>query len=86
MAAEGGGGDGGVGGGGNEITAMSPRNRVKLLCSHGGKILPRPTDGVLKYVGGETRVVAFSREINFSGIYHFSPKRCVLMSKHYLGF
>lgn len=66
MAAEGGDGDG-VGGGGYENTRMSPKNRVKLLCSHGGKILPRPSDGVLKYVGGETRVVAFSRETKFSG-------------------
>ncbi|XP_002263275.2 uncharacterized protein LOC100257434 [Vitis vinifera] len=61
-----GGGRGGGGGGGNEMAGTSPKNRVKLLCSHGGKILPRATDGVLKYVGGETRVVAFSRDINFS--------------------
>ena len=78
-----GGGRGGGGGGGNEMAGTSPKNRVKLLCSHGGKILPRATDGVLKYVGGETRVVAFSRDINFSGDFSFSfSKRCVLMGKH----
>lgn len=44
----------------------SPKNKVKFLCSHGGKILPRPTDGKLKYVGGETRVVAVCRDISFS--------------------
>ena len=39
------------------------------MCSHGGKILPRAVDGnLLKYVGGETRVVAVPREINFTGI------------------
>ncbi|KAL2513883.1 uncharacterized protein Fot_27854 [Forsythia ovata] len=43
----------------------SPRNRLKFLCSHGGKILPRPADGHLKYVGGETRVVSVPRDIAF---------------------
>ncbi|KAI3770410.1 hypothetical protein L6452_01542 [Arctium lappa] len=41
----------------------TPRNRVKFLCSHGGKILPRPADGHLKYVGGETRVICVPRDI-----------------------
>lgn len=45
---------------------LSPKDKVKLLCSHGGKILPRPADGHLKYVGGDTRVVAFSRDITLS--------------------
>ncbi|OVA00122.1 Phox/Bem1p [Macleaya cordata] len=53
-------GGGGGGGGGEE------RIRVKFLCSHGGKILPRPADGKLKYVGGETRIVIVPRDINFS--------------------
>ncbi|KAG6780017.1 hypothetical protein NC652_012182 [Populus alba x Populus x berolinensis] len=44
----------------------SPKNRVKLLCSYGGKIMPRAVDGHLKYVGGETRVIAIPRDINFS--------------------
>ncbi|XP_027338791.1 uncharacterized protein LOC113852657 [Abrus precatorius] len=44
----------------------SPKNKVKFLCSHGGKVLPRPSDGVLKYVGGETRVVSVPRDITFS--------------------
>ncbi|CAK9147334.1 unnamed protein product [Ilex paraguariensis] len=43
----------------------SPRNRVKFLCSHGGKILPRPADGHLKYAGGETRVISVPRDIKF---------------------
>ncbi|KAK7328331.1 hypothetical protein VNO77_22435 [Canavalia gladiata] len=44
----------------------SPKNKVKFLCSHGGRVLPRPSDGLLKYVGGETRVVSVSRNITFS--------------------
>ena len=48
-------------------TTSSPKNRVKLLCSYGGKIMPRAVDGHLKYVGGETRVIAIPRDITFSG-------------------
>ncbi|KAF8040764.1 hypothetical protein BT93_B2864 [Corymbia citriodora subsp. variegata] len=39
---------------------------VKFLCSYGGKILPRHPDGKLRYVGGETRVLAVDRSISFS--------------------
>ncbi|CAN6458380.1 unnamed protein product [Victoria cruziana] len=46
----------------------SPRNRLKFLCSYGGRILPRPSDGNLKYVGGETRVVVVPRNTTFSGL------------------
>ncbi|KAF5813901.1 putative PB1 domain-containing protein [Helianthus annuus] len=48
--------------------AGSPRSKVKFLCSHGGKILPRPADGHLKYVGGETRVVSVPRTITFTDL------------------
>ncbi|KAL0387236.1 UNVERIFIED_CONTAM: hypothetical protein Sradi_2605400 [Sesamum radiatum] len=46
-------------------TPGSPRDRVKFLCSHGGKILPRPADAHLKYVGGETRVISVPKDIPF---------------------
>lgn len=49
--------------------ASSPRNKIKFLCSHGGKILPKAGDGSLKYVGGETRVIAVPRDITFKGIH-----------------
>ena len=65
------GGVGGISGGEESLSLSSPTGgeRVKLFCSQGGKILPRPTDGSLKYVGGETRVVAIPRSITFSGIH-----------------
>ena len=66
MACEGGGNGGG---GGDETSTLSPKSKLKFLCSYGGKILPRPTDGHLKYVGGETRVIAMQRDIKFSGFY-----------------
>ncbi|XWS47639.1 hypothetical protein CRYUN_Cryun13aG0001300 [Craigia yunnanensis] len=39
---------------------------VKFLCSYEGKILPRSTDGKLRYVGGLTRVLTVDRSISFT--------------------
>ncbi|KAL7211041.1 hypothetical protein ACSBR2_014015 [Camellia fascicularis] len=39
--------------------------KVKFLCSFGGKILPRPSDGKLRYVGGETRIIRVSKGISW---------------------
>ncbi|XVE98732.1 hypothetical protein REPUB_Repub03eG0133600 [Reevesia pubescens] len=39
--------------------------RVKFLCSFLGSILPRPQDGKLRYVGGETRIVSVPRDISY---------------------
>ncbi|KAJ6333638.1 hypothetical protein OIU77_009496 [Salix suchowensis] len=40
--------------------------RVRFMCSFGGKILPRPHDNQLRYVGGDTRIVAVHRSTAFS--------------------
>lgn len=42
------------------------RNTIKFLYSYGGKVLPRPTDGQLRYVGGYTRVLAVDRSITYA--------------------
>ncbi|KAF9671605.1 hypothetical protein SADUNF_Sadunf12G0064900 [Salix dunnii] len=39
---------------------------LKFLCSYRGKILPRSSDGVLRYVGGLTRVLAVDRSISYA--------------------
>ncbi|KAK9697937.1 hypothetical protein RND81_08G071000 [Saponaria officinalis] len=39
--------------------------KVKFLCSFGGKILPRPSDGTLRYVGGQTRIISVKRDVTF---------------------
>ncbi|WVZ12315.1 hypothetical protein V8G54_016845 [Vigna mungo] len=39
--------------------------RVKFLCSFLGSIMPRPQDGKLRYVGGETRIVSVCRDISY---------------------
>lgn len=46
----------------------SPGRTIKLLCSYGGKILPRATDGELRYIGGHTRVLTVDRSICFSDL------------------
>ncbi|CAI0406917.1 unnamed protein product [Linum tenue] len=42
--------------------------RVRFMCSFGGKILPRPHDNLLRYVGGETRMVAVHRSTTFASL------------------
>ncbi|XP_059644007.1 protein PAL OF QUIRKY [Cornus florida] len=42
------------------------KSTIKFLYSYGGQILPRRTDGELRYVGGYTRVLAVDRSITFA--------------------
>jgi hypothetical protein len=44
-------------------------NSVKFLCSYGGRILPRHSDGALRYVGGNNRVLSLDRSLQFYGSY-----------------
>lgn len=48
------------------MVESSKPSTIKFLCSYGGKILPRYPDGKLRYLGGETRVLAVDRSIPFS--------------------
>ncbi|XP_028803846.1 probable serine/threonine-protein kinase drkD [Neltuma alba] len=45
-------------------------NTMKILCSFGGRILPRPSDGKLRYVGGETRMIRLRKDISWQGLMH----------------
>lgn len=38
-----------------------PGAKLRLMCSYGGHIIPRPHDKTLCYVGGETRIVVAER-------------------------
>ncbi|XP_020231478.1 leucine-rich repeat extensin-like protein 3 [Cajanus cajan] len=42
--------------------------RLRFMCSFGGKITPRPSDNQLRYVGGDTRIVAVHRSISFAAL------------------
>lgn len=46
-------------------TSSTSSEKLKFLCSFGGKVLPRPSDGKLRYVGGETRIVRVSKNISW---------------------
>ncbi|XP_065876580.1 uncharacterized protein [Euphorbia lathyris] len=43
----------------------SQLGKMKLLCSSGGKVLPRPSDGKLRYVGGETRIFSICKNLTW---------------------
>ncbi|KAI3755495.1 hypothetical protein L1987_55296 [Smallanthus sonchifolius] len=51
---------------GNNNNSNSNNYKVKLMCSYGGKIHPRPHDNQLAYIGGETKILAVDRSIKFS--------------------
>lgn len=46
-------------------TSSASSEKLKFLCSFGGKVLPRPSDGKLRYVGGETRIVRVRKDISW---------------------
>ncbi|KAH6794456.1 hypothetical protein C2S52_004933, partial [Perilla frutescens var. hirtella] len=50
---------------GSGLSSNEENERVKFLCSFSGSILPRPQDGKLRYVGGETRIVSVRRDISY---------------------
>eukprot|EP00257_Ricinus_communis_P017497 XP_015575946.1 dual specificity protein kinase splB [Ricinus communis] len=47
------------------VSDRSQPGKMKFLCSSGGKILPRPSDGKLRYVGGETRIISISKNVTW---------------------
>ncbi|CAH2043731.1 unnamed protein product [Thlaspi arvense] len=48
-----------------DVNEKNSGSSLKFLCSYGGKIFPRSTDGRLRYVGGHTRVLSVDRSISF---------------------
>ncbi|GKA14749.1 serine/threonine protein kinase, putative isoform 1, partial [Tanacetum coccineum] len=53
---------------GSVRTLNDETRRVKILCSFNGSILPRPQDGRLRYVGGETRILSVPRDIGYEDL------------------
>ncbi|XP_076918927.1 uncharacterized protein LOC143579535 [Bidens hawaiensis] len=47
----------------SDDTTTSPSSKLRLMCSHGGHIVPRPHDKCLCYVGGDTRIVVVDRHV-----------------------
>ncbi|KAF9590782.1 hypothetical protein IFM89_038374 [Coptis chinensis] len=51
-----------------DSSSKNPVNTIKFIISYGGKILPRHTDGKLRYHGGETRVITINRSITVTDL------------------
>ncbi|KAL5748164.1 hypothetical protein ACOSP7_025200 [Xanthoceras sorbifolium] len=49
-----------------QVESKRNTDTLKFLCSYGGKILPRSTDGKLRYVGGLTRVFSVERSVSYA--------------------
>ncbi|XP_057423432.1 uncharacterized protein LOC130717276 [Lotus japonicus] len=45
-----------------------PTSKLRLMCSYGGHIVPRPHDKSLCYVGGDTRIVVVERATSLADI------------------
>ncbi|KAD0585586.1 hypothetical protein R6Q59_033689 [Mikania micrantha] len=52
----------------NPNQKLNSMEKVKLMCSYGGKIHHRPHDRKLSYVGGDTKILTVDRSINFSNL------------------
>jgi PB1 domain len=50
----------------SDIGQSPQSDKAKFMCSFGGKILPRPCDGKLRYVGGETRLVSIGKTFTWA--------------------
>ncbi|KAK4356887.1 hypothetical protein RND71_022497 [Anisodus tanguticus] len=50
--------------------------KMRLLCSYGGRILPRPNDGKLRYVGGETRIISIRKNLTFNELVKKTTEIC----------
>ncbi|MCE5165738.1 hypothetical protein HAX54_011956 [Datura stramonium] len=48
------------------MNSMNGTHAIKFLYSYGGRIIPRRSDGKLRYVGGFTRVLSVDKSISFA--------------------
>ncbi|CAA0832990.1 Octicosapeptide/Phox/Bem1p family protein [Striga hermonthica] len=49
--------------------ADPPPPKLRLMCSYGGHIVPRPHDKALSYVGGDSRIVVADRHATLSDLH-----------------
>lgn len=48
---------------------FSKQDVIKFLCSFGGKFLPRPSDGEIRYVGGDTYILQLRKDISWKELF-----------------
>ncbi|XP_071738117.1 uncharacterized protein [Rutidosis leptorrhynchoides] len=61
---------------GSGVSNDSQRGKIKFLCSSGGKILPRPSDGKLRYVGGETHIFSIHKNMIYADFVKRTSEFC----------
>ncbi|RWV86656.1 hypothetical protein GW17_00051422 [Ensete ventricosum] len=49
-------------------SSAAASSRLRVMCSYGGRIVPRPTDNSLCYLGGETRMVTVDRHSSLADL------------------
>ncbi|KAI8004826.1 Serine/threonine-protein kinase CTR1 [Camellia lanceoleosa] len=62
---------------GSGVSDGSFPGKIKFLCSFGGRILPRPSDGKLRYVGGETRIISIRKNLTYSELVRKTSAICI---------
>ncbi|KAL0300116.1 UNVERIFIED_CONTAM: putative serine/threonine-protein kinase DDB [Sesamum angustifolium] len=60
----------------SRVSDGSQSGKIKLLCSFGGKILPRPSDGKLRYVGGQTRIISIFKNLSWEELVKKTTGMC----------
>ncbi|KAK6115113.1 hypothetical protein DH2020_007382 [Rehmannia glutinosa] len=50
--------------------SQPPPPKLRLMCSYGGHIIPRPHDKTLCYIGGDTRIMVVDRHTSLSDLHH----------------
>ncbi|GFZ20157.1 kinase superfamily with octicosapeptide/Phox/Bem1p domain-containing protein [Actinidia rufa] len=58
------------------VSDGSQSGKMKFLCSFGGKILPRPSDGKLRYVGGDTRIISIQNNLSWEELVKKTSETC----------
>ncbi|CAN1301670.1 hypothetical protein LINPERPRIM_LOCUS25063 [Linum perenne] len=58
--------------------------KIKLLCSVGGNFLPRPGDGKLRYVGGETRIISITKNLSWMDLVRKTS--CICIQPHFIKY
>ncbi|KAL3640751.1 hypothetical protein CASFOL_015719 [Castilleja foliolosa] len=56
--------------------------KLRLMCSYGGHIIPRPHDKSLSYIGGDTRIVVADRRSSLSEL-HSRLSQTLLNGRHF---
>lgn len=53
-----------------DVEPPPPPVKLRLMCSYGGHIVPRPHDKTLCYVGGDTRIIVIDRHTSLADLHH----------------